>query len=50
MLCSQVSGRLVIGSPLDGCMELENIDVIGRNIVLLTRGGCMFIEKVQHSH
>lgn len=44
-----VSGRLVVGSPLDGCTALENVDVIERNIVLLTRGNCMFIEKVRNA-
>ena len=42
----KVSGRLVVGSPLEGCAALENVDVIERNIVLLIRGGCMFIDKV----
>lgn len=44
-----VSGRLVVGSPLEGCAALENVDVIERNIVLLIRGGCMFIDKVRNA-
>ena len=42
----QVSGDLVVPtSPIDGCEQFDDEKVYGK-IVLIVRGGCMFIHKV----
>lgn len=42
----QVSGDLVVPtSPVDGCAPFDDENLYGK-IVLILRGGCMFIEKV----
>ena len=42
----QVSGELVVpASPLDGCEQFDDENIYGK-IVLIVRGGCMFIHKV----
>jgi mannosidase alpha-like ER degradation enhancer 3 len=38
-------GRLMIASPFDGCKTSKHFNK--RQIVLVQRGGCMFIEKVR---
>jgi len=38
--------RIAIANPVKGCETLINPNVVKEKIVLVERGDCMFIEKV----
>mmetsp|Transcript_28463 Transcript_28463/g.74790 ORF Transcript_28463/g.74790 Transcript_28463/m.74790 type:complete len:793 (+) Transcript_28463:124-2502(+) len=42
-------GHIAVAQPLDGCKPLTNGDDLAGNVVVVKRGGCMFIEKVRHA-
>ncbi|MCH2128221.1 MAG: M36 family metallopeptidase [Pirellulaceae bacterium] len=46
---TEVSGQIVISSPVDGCSPLTNAAAINGNIALIERGTCFFVDKVNQA-
>ena len=46
VLACQVTAQLTETEPLNGCGAFPNEDLIKGKIVLVTRGGCLFLVKV----
>lgn len=42
--------EVAVASPLQACQELRNGDAVAGKAVLVYRGNCRFIDKVEHAH
>jgi len=45
----QVGAEVVIGEPFKGCTSFVNEESIKHRIVVVERGECMFIDKVNNA-